>query len=153
HLDAVLVTEDGTAGDDGELCVRGSQRFDGYLDRAHNHDRFFRGSSVFSVADGSPRPEDWYRTGDRVRREGGDLVHIGRLDDQIKIRGHRVELGEIEAVLREHPAVHDVVVVAAPGPNGDLELHALHTGSPVDSAELTGAVGRRLPEYMVPGAV
>jgi amino acid adenylation domain-containing protein len=153
HLDAVLVTEDGVAGADGELCVRGSQRFDGYLDPAHDRGRFFRGEREFVVADGPPRPADWYRTGDRVRREGGDLVHIGRLDDQVKISGYRIELGEIEAVLRAHPKVQDVVVIAAPGPGGQLALHALHSGEPVDAGELTAAVARRLPGYMVPSAV
>jgi acyl-coenzyme A synthetase/AMP-(fatty) acid ligase len=133
--------------------VRGSQRFDGYLDPAHDRGRFFSGERTFAVAGGAPRPADWYRTGDRVRRERGELVHIGRLDDQVKIRGYRIELGEIEAVLREHPAVQDVVVVAAPAAGGQLVLHALYTGTPADADELTGAVGRRLPEYMVPSAV
>jgi amino acid adenylation domain-containing protein len=153
HLDGVLVTEDGVAGEDGELCVRGSQRFGGYLDPAHDRGRFFRGERTFAVANGAPRPGDWYRTGDRVRREHGELVHIGRLDNQVKIRGHRIEPGEIEAVLREHPAVQDVVVVAAPTPGGEVVLHALHTGEPLQADELMAAVGRRLPEYMVPSAV
>jgi amino acid adenylation domain-containing protein len=150
QLDGVLVTEDGRAGQDGELCVRGGQRFDGYLDPAHDRGRFFRGETSFAPVDGAPGPADWYRTGDRVRWEHGELVHIGRLDDQVKIRGYRIELGEIEAVLREQPGVHDVVVIAAPGPGGQAALHALFTGSPVDAGELTAAVMRRLPEYMVP---
>lgn len=153
RLDGVLVTEGGRAGPDGELCVRGAQRFDGYLDPGHDKDRFVRGESLFTVAQGRPGPHDWYRTGDRVRREGGELVHIGRLDDQVKIRGYRIELGEIETVLRAHPGVHDVVVVAVPAPGGQTVLHALHTGERVDPAELTAAVGHRLPEYMVPAAV
>jgi amino acid adenylation domain-containing protein len=153
RLDGVLVTEDGRAGADGELCVRGGQRFDGYLDPAHDRGRFFRGETSFAVTDGKPRPQDWYRTGDRVRREHGELVHIGRLDDQVKIRGYRIELGEIEAVLREQPGVHDVVVIAAPGSGGQTVLHALHTGEPVDAHSLTAVVARRLPEYMVPTAV
>ncbi|WP_370307859.1 amino acid adenylation domain-containing protein [Amycolatopsis sp. WAC 01375] len=151
-LDAVLVTEDGRAGEDGELCVRGGQRFDGYLDPTDDHGRFFRGETSFVVADGAPRDGDWYRTGDRVRREHGELVHIGRLDDQVKIRGYRIELGEIEAVLRKHPGVRDAVVIAVPA-RGQTVLHALHTGDPVDAGELTAAVARRLPEYMVPAVV
>jgi amino acid adenylation domain-containing protein len=152
RLDAVLVTEDGRVGEDGELCVRGGQRFDGYLDPAHDRGRFFRGETSFAVADGTPLPADWYRTGDRVRREDGELVHIGRLDDQVKIRGYRIELGEIEAVLRAQPGVREVVVVAAAAPGGQTTLHALYTGTPADAAELTAAVARRLPEYMVPSA-
>ncbi|MGW5700675.1 amino acid adenylation domain-containing protein [Amycolatopsis japonica] len=152
-LDAVLVTEDGRAGEDGELCVRGGQRFDGYLDPADDQGRFFRGETSFAVADGAPRAGDWYRTGDRVRREHGELVHIGRLDDQVKIRGYRIELGEIEAVLRTHPGVRDAVVLAVPSRGGATVLHALHTGEPVDADELIAAVARRLPEYMVPAFV
>jgi amino acid adenylation domain-containing protein len=153
HLDAVLVTEDGVPGNDGELCVRGSQRFSGYLNPADDRGRFFRGSRSFAVIDGAPEPEDWYRTGDRVRREDGEFVHIGRIDDQVKIRGYRIELGEIEAVLRGHPAVRDIVVVAAPDTRGEIMLHALYTGEPVDADVLKDAVGRRLPAYMVPNVV
>ncbi|HEX5120224.1 MAG TPA: AMP-binding protein [Pseudonocardiaceae bacterium] len=149
-LDAVLVGEDGVPGDDGELCVRGGQRFDGYLDPAHNHGRFH--SATFGPVAGLPTPADWYRTGDRVRRESGEFVHIGRVDDQVKLRGYRIEPGEIEAVLRDHPAVHDVVVIPATTA-GETVLHALHTGVAVDPTELMNAVRSRLPEYMVPAAV
>ncbi|MFC3454871.1 amino acid adenylation domain-containing protein [Amycolatopsis speibonae] len=152
-LDAVLVTEDGRAGEDGELCVRGGQRFDGYLDPADDRGRFLRGETSFVVAEGPPRGDDWYRTGDRVRRENGEFVHIGRLDDQVKIRGYRIELSEIEAVLRAHPGVRDAVVIAAPAPGGRTVLHALYTGEPVGTAELTAVVARRLPEYMVPNTL
>lgn len=152
-LDGVLVTEDGRAGEDGELCVRGGQRFAGYLDPADNRGRFLRGFETFTVVDdGPPEPSDWYRTGDRVRSEDGALVHVGRLDDQVKIRGYRIELGEVEAALREHSAVQDVVVIATSS-GGQTVLHALHTGEPVDATELTATVARRLPEYMVPAAV
>lgn len=150
-LDAVLVGEDGVPGDDGELCVRGGQRFDGYLDPAHNRGRFH--SAAFGEVTGPPTPADWYRTGDRVRREGGEFVHIGRVDDQVKLRGYRIEPGEIEAVLRDHPAVHDVVVIPATTAAGETVLHALYTGTAVDPAELRDAVHARLPEYMVPAAV
>jgi amino acid adenylation domain-containing protein len=150
-LDAVLVGEDGLPGEDGELCVRGGQRFDGYLDPAHNRDRFH--SASFGPVAGLPTPDDWYRTGDRVRREDGEFVHIGRVDDQVKLRGYRIEPGEIEAVLRDHPAVHDVVVIPATTASGETVLHALHTGVAVAPAELLTAVRERLPEYMVPATV
>jgi amino acid adenylation domain-containing protein len=153
RLDAVLVTEDGVAGDDGELCVRGGQRFDGYLDPHHDQDRFLRLDGCFVVADAPVRPEHWYRTGDRVRVEDGELVHIGRIDDQVKIRGYRIELGEIESVLREQPAVQDVIVLALPAAGGEIQLHALYTGEVVPAEQLTDAVARRLPEYMVPSTV
>lgn len=150
HLDAVLLDEHGAAGDEGELCVRGPQRFDGYLDPADNADRFVdHDGRLTRPHDGPPGPESWYRTGDRVRREDGAFVHLGRLDDQIKISGYRVELGEIESALRRHPDIADVVVVACAGRDGTVELRAVHTGGPVPPAELTALVAD-LPEYMRP---
>lgn len=121
HLDYEVTPE-------GELCVGGSQCFSGYLDPAQDAQRFRNGR---------------YRTGDRVRWEDGVLVHCGRLDDQIKIHGYRVELGEIESVLRRHPLVHEVVVLHSG------ELHAVYTGSasPADLAQLVAAA---LPAYMAP---
>ncbi|MCE7003646.1 hypothetical protein LWC34_12535 [Kibdelosporangium philippinense] len=71
------------------------------------------------------------------------------MDNQIKIRGYRVELGEIEAAIRKHPAVADVVVVASPR-TGDTELVALYTGEPVTTGELTRLLREHLPIYMVP---
>jgi amino acid adenylation domain-containing protein len=126
---------EGMVTDDGELCVRGSQRFDGYLDPADDEGRFI---------------DDWYRTGDRVRWENGELVHLGRLDDQVKIHGYRIELAEVASVLRHCPSVEDAIVLAVPGPSGDLELHAFYTGTAVAREELMATVQCKLPEYMTP---
>ncbi|AHH99600.1 D-alanine--poly(phosphoribitol) ligase [Kutzneria viridogrisea] len=151
HLDGVLLTPEGQATEDGELCVRGSQRFDGYLDPAHDPNRFVRyEGGTAEVLAGTPETRDWYRTGDRVRLEDGALVHLGRLDDQVKIRGYRIELAEVESVLRGCAGVREVVVLAIPGRGEDLELHAIYTGERLGEAELTAAVRRRLPEYMTP---
>jgi amino acid adenylation domain-containing protein len=148
HLDGVLLDGDGLEAVEGELCVRGPQRFDGYLDAAQDEGRFVRHEGQRTSAPaGPPAPDDWYRTGDRVRLEDGALVHLGRLDDQVKLHGYRVELGEIEAVLRAHGAVHDVVVLAlGKGP----QLHAVYTGDGVDERELAELVRGRLPAYMSP---
>ncbi|MCX4386910.1 amino acid adenylation domain-containing protein [Micromonospora peucetia] len=151
HLEAVLLAADGAAGDDGELCVRGGQRFDGYLDAGQNHGRFVHHDGRRTApVDGLPGPESWYRTGDRVRREGGELVHLGRLDDQVKIHGYRIELGEIESVLRRHPGVHDVVVLALPAGAAEIELHALYTCDTVQETALAALVAGHLPRYMAP---
>jgi amino acid adenylation domain-containing protein len=147
HLEAIVIGSEGNDGDEGELCVRGSQRFDGYLDPADDHGRFLR-------ADGRaarrPADDDWYRTGDRVRWEDGELVHLGRIDDQVKISGHRVEPGEIEHALRDHPGVDQVVVVATGGGTSETALHAFYTGEPALDQELADGVRARLPAYMVP---
>ncbi len=70
-------------------------------------------------------------------------MHCGRLDDQVKIHGYRVELGEIESVLRRHPLVHEVVVLFSG------ELHAVYTGS-ASPQDLTALVASALPSYMAP---
>jgi amino acid adenylation domain-containing protein len=179
RLDHVLVDEHGSPnGDEGELCVRGPQRFPGYVDPADNVGRFLRltddgtgdraddgigdpagdgigggiGDAVRGPA-GEATPVDeslYYRTGDLVRVEDGQLVHIGRIDHQTKIRGYRVELGEIEAVLRQHAGVDEVVVIVAVGPAGASEVHAVHTGEPVDRAALDALCRQALPSYMIP---
>ncbi|MER7188453.1 AMP-binding protein, partial [Streptomyces hyaluromycini] len=101
HLDALVLDDDGREADEGELCLRGPQRFPGYLDPAENPGRFVRFDGDRAVVYGdreAPGAELYYRTGDRVRRGAdGALLHLGRLDQQVKIRGHRVELGDIEA--------------------------------------------------------
>jgi acyl-coenzyme A synthetase/AMP-(fatty) acid ligase len=107
------------------------------------------GTGAASVYDGT-RPLDdghWYRTGDRVRTESGELVHLGRLDRQVQVAGARVELGEIEAVLRAHPAVRDAAVVMRPD---GRTIAAFYTGSEVPAADLRATMRRRLPGYMVP---
>ncbi|HEU5471335.1 MAG TPA: amino acid adenylation domain-containing protein [Actinophytocola sp.] len=149
HLEGILLDEHGVATDDGELCVRGPQRFDGYVDPADDTGRFVSYAAGGRATDTAPGPDSWYRTGDRVRVEDGALVHLGRLDDQIKISGYRVELGEIESALRRHPGVADLVVLAVPGAAGTVELHAVHTGEEVPHTEFAGLLAD-LPEYMRP---
>jgi acyl carrier protein len=94
-----------------------------------------------------------YRTGDLARhRADGALEFLGRLDHQIKLRGQRLELGEIEAALVQHPAVREAVLVAR-GQADDMRLCAYVTardGKGPDDAELRTFLRRRLPEAMVP---
>ncbi|MGW2835328.1 AMP-binding protein [Streptomyces sp. NPDC001286] len=151
---------------DGELCVRGPQRFAGYLDPADNAGRFL-------APDGTPYDPSthltdahWYRTGDRVTTlsssaaddgplpTGLPLVHVGRVDQQVQVHGYRVELGEVEAALRHLPGVLDAAVVALPTPDGSIELAAAHTSACAPAAEDHRAALRlRLPSYMVPNRI
>ncbi|WP_424186713.1 amino acid adenylation domain-containing protein [Actinokineospora sp. G85] len=155
-LEHLVLGEDGRRADDGELCLRGPQRFPGYVDPANNVDRFlsFDGEVATAYDGAAPLTDDhWYRTGDRVAVQDGELVHLGRLDHQVKVRGYRVELGEIEAALRERPGVTDAVVLAVPGEEGEVELVAACTGEAGDPDDLLTALSTRLPAYMVPRTV
>ena len=141
----------------GELCIGGALVALGYHSRAAmTAERFV--PDRFNALEGSRL----YRSGDRGRlRPDGLFEFLGREDDQVKIRGYRVELGEIEAVLREHPAVHQVTVRATGG-NGGTTIVAFvalrPTGQgkpPADSVydELCAHAAQRLPSHMVPAAV
>jgi acyl-coenzyme A synthetase/AMP-(fatty) acid ligase len=152
-LDHVIVDEDGRPASAGELCVRGPQRFGGYLDPEHNRGRFLRrdGDRFLPYEGIAPEPEHYYRTGDRVRWENGELVHLSRMDHQVKIRGYRVELGEIEAAIARHADVTQAVVIAVSGDTGgSVELVGFYTGSPVPERGFTRWLRDFLPIHMVP---
>ncbi|MEU0008768.1 amino acid adenylation domain-containing protein [Streptomyces sp. NPDC006314] len=154
-LEQLVVDDEGRPADEGELCVRGVQRFPGYLDPADNAGRFLRyepGDGRAAAVDAPEAPDDrlWYRTGDRVRLGEEGLTHLGRLDHQVKVRGYRLELGEVESELRAHPSVRDAVALTLPGPGGETRLAAACTGDDVDPADVLAELRARLPEYMVP---
>ncbi|MEW5925955.1 MAG: amino acid adenylation domain-containing protein [Gemmatimonadota bacterium] len=95
-----------------------------------------------------------YRVMDRVRwRSDGTLEYLGRTDFQVKVRGFRIEPGEIEAALLRHPAVREAVAVVREDAPGDRRIVAYVTGGGASAAELRAHAGARLPEYMVPSAV
>jgi amino acid adenylation domain-containing protein len=130
----------------GELYIGGTGVAIGYLHRPElTADRF-----VTDPFDASSR---MYRTGDLARwRPDGTLDFLGRVDQQVKVRGHRIELGEIESVLRTHPAVTEaVVVVEGAAATARLVGYVVTTGT--DTGDLRGWVRDRLPSYMVPSVV
>jgi amino acid adenylation domain-containing protein len=149
----------------GELYIGGVVLARGYLGRAElTAERF--------VPDplGLEQGGRLYRTGDMARyRRDGELEFLGRGDDQVKVRGYRVELGEVETMLSQHPGVREAVVVAREEPGGGKRLVAYVVAhdaaregsgngdngggeSGVRSSELRAYLKERLPEYMVPGA-
>jgi amino acid adenylation domain-containing protein len=132
----VLVGPDGRPDPrEGELCVTGAQMFPGYLDPADNAGRF--------AELGGQR---WYRTGDMARMlPSGDLAYLGRRDHQVKIRGVRVELAEVEWGLRRCTGVRDAVAVAVGG-----ELVAFYLGDPRPSTALIAELGTFFPRYQIP---
>ncbi|HEX8351278.1 MAG TPA: AMP-binding protein, partial [Pyrinomonadaceae bacterium] len=147
----------------GELYIGGVQVGRGYLDRpALTAERFV--PDPFSGEPGARL----YKTGDVVRRlAGGEVEYLGRADHQVKVRGHRIELGEVESVICRHERVKEAAVasrdvggskqlvayfVAEPGgggaSNGDAASNG--NGAGVGETELRRFLSERLPEYMVP---
>jgi len=132
-------------GETGELLMTGPQLTLGYYQDAA------RTAAAFTVPPG--RHEVFYRTGDRVRRPapGQPLVYLGRMDNQIKIQGYRVELGEIEAVMRQEAGVDVAIAVGWPvtASGADGIVGFLGTDS-ADVAAIRERVISRLPPYMHP---
>ena len=137
----------------GEICLGGAQLARGYAGRPGlTAQRFVP----------HPRPghpgERLYRTGDLARwLPGGELDFVGRSDDQVQLRGQRVELGEVTAALAAHPDVSAAHVAARRGPGGEAS-HLVAYLAPADlrrlpaAGQLRGYLAERLPPYLVPAA-
>ncbi len=133
----------------GELYTGGEGVADGYL----NNPDLTREKFV-------PNPfgaGKLYRTGDRACfLPDGNLEFLGRMDNQVKIMGHRIEPGEIEGVLRQHPAVGQAIVVARKLPRGDKQLAAyVIPAKPgkFSAADLKHYLAERLPPHMIPARI
>jgi amino acid adenylation domain-containing protein len=133
-------------GETGEMYLGGVQLARGYLGRPDlDLERFVH------LADGSRV----YRTGDLARLlPSGEIEYVGRIDDQVKVRGHRVEPAEVAQALEDHPAVDRAVVVARtrPGQSGKALYGYVLTKAAVTEGELTEHLSAVLPPYMVPAA-
>ncbi|RBL90135.1 non-ribosomal peptide synthase/polyketide synthase [Chitinophaga flava] len=131
----------------GEICVSGVGVGRGYLNRPELtaekfiNDPFITGMTV-----------RMYRTGDLGRwLPDGSLEYLGRIDDQVKVRGYRVELGEIEHALQQHEQIQQAVVVARPDRRGHKQLVGyVVTAADFDRDSVQALLKSRLPEYMVP---
>ena len=139
------------AGVPGEICLGGAGLARGYLGRPDlTAERFV--PSPFG-----PAGARLYRTGDRGRwRRNGQLDFAGRVDDQVKVRGFRIEPGEVAAALARHPAIQEAVVAAHEVRPGELELtgYAVPAREPwPEIADLRAFLKDHLPAYMVPAGL
>lgn len=140
-------------GEEGELYIGGSGVAAGYIG-AHDSDRAFISSPFSSSGD-----TRLYRTGDLVRQRGdGCLEFVGRVDDQLKVRGFRVDPREVESVLRRHPAVRETLVLGRVDAAGERRVDAyvvpVHLGPTADLVrELRAFLRDNLPRYMIPQSI
>ena len=132
-------------GETGELLMSGPQLTLGYWNDPQ------KTAAAFVTPPGQDRV--FYRTGDRVRRAQADrpMVYLGRVDNQIKIQGYRVELGEIEAVLREEAQVDVAIAIGWPlTTSGADAVVAFIAADQADVPAITARARERLPSYMLP---
>ena len=140
------------SGETGELLIRAPTRMRGYWSRPDlNRQAFFRRARFPDFE------EVFYRTGDLVRDRGdGNLVFLGRKDRLIKVRGYRVELDEVEAVLGALPDVAEAAAVDVRDAGGHVAIFAavlLREGSSVEAGELRRGAAQRLSAYAVPSRI
>ena len=132
----------------GELYLGGKGVAAGYLRRPDLT------AERFVAARFGPGGSRWYRTGDLVRRRrDGRLEFLGRADDQVKVRGFRVEPGDVEAALVTHPDVHAAAVTVPAGGTGLVAYVVPATDATVDPVTVRRHVAALLPAYMVPTVV
>jgi amino acid adenylation domain-containing protein len=156
NTDAFAVTSEGhrvsKPGEEGELYVRGSGLMRGYWGHQERTGQVLV-TNPFQAAYDEPA----YRTGDLVTLDDeGNFVFLGRRDGMVKTRGYRVELGEVEAALYEHPAVREAVVLPVPDELLGNRLRAVISADGPDGLtreEVLGHCRRRVPSYMVPDVV
>lgn len=132
----------------GELCISGSGLALGYLNQAFLDDEKF-------VPDPFAWGEKMYRTGDLARwMPDGNIGYIGRKDNQLKIRGYRVEPNEVQACLLKHPGIREAIVLGNESQEGDKYLCAylVFSSEEIGFDDLRGKLLKELPEYMVPEA-
>ena len=131
----------------GEICVGGAGVGRGYLGQPELTARRF-------VANPHCPGDVLYRSGDLARFFAqGDLEYLGRIDNQVKIRGHRIELGEVEFKLMKHPKVREAVVLPRASASGSLQLAAwVVSEEAICASDLSDFLAGQMPSYMLPAA-
>jgi amino acid adenylation domain-containing protein len=152
-VEAVIRLDDGRfaeSGEAGELLIGGKALAQGYWRQPD-----LSAEAFVQLSDMQGNLRRWYRTGDSVRRSNdGNFQFLGRLDDQIKILGHRIELAEIEQVLLSHPSVREAAVLAGARNDAVEIIAAVMTADPnLGEDDLRGYLRLRIPSVMVPSRI
>jgi acyl-coenzyme A synthetase/AMP-(fatty) acid ligase len=135
-------------GEVGELIVNGASLMQGYWDDPEKTGQVIRKVTV------NGRDDWYYFTGDLVvKRDDGNLIYINRRDNMVKVRGFRVELGEVETALYKHSSIHKAAVIAVPDEKVSHRLiafAALENETTLTVDEIEKHCARFLPAYMIP---
>ncbi|NOQ25392.1 MAG: amino acid adenylation domain-containing protein [Bacteroidales bacterium] len=131
----------------GELCIAGTGLARGYLkNEEFTKEKFIDDSKLIN--------KRFYRTGDYAKwRTDGNIEFLGRIDNQFKIRGFRVEIGEIERNIREHDSIKEVIVVPRTNKKEEKQLFTYyipHNEKEIDASKIKAYLSAKLPAYMIP---
>lgn len=148
NFEYVILDEEGNQSAAGELCLIGEQLALGYYNDAERT----RTAFVECHHIGAYR-ERMYRTGDRVEELDGKLYFKGRIDNQIKHMGYRIELEEIENALIKIPGLKQCAVIHTLSKNGFSKIVAFVAGSEMANADMRNELKKYLPGYMIPNAI
>jgi amino acid adenylation domain-containing protein len=148
----LMLDDDGLrrpAGEVGEISIFGEQVAHGYVNNpAATDERFAVGLGA------TGEPERYYRTGDLgYRTDDGMMYFVGRADRQVKINGHRIELGEIDAVLRSHPQVSEATTIVQDDDRAVAYIVPKQAGTDIDIKDLKNHLSGSLPRFMMPAGI
>jgi amino acid adenylation domain-containing protein len=145
EVECVVVDENGNEaadGEKGELCIGGKQVMTGYLNG---------NDSSFILLETNNQRKKFYRTGDIVQKDkDGYICYLGRIDDQVKIEGHRISLLEVENKVRDLLPGHKVFIVAHEKLSGLKRLYLFIEGQDIDKLKLKSGLSEHLPPIMIP---
>jgi D-alanine--poly(phosphoribitol) ligase subunit 1 len=152
NMQAVIIGEDMkpvASGQKGELCISGKQLFSGYL-----HDPQRNRDSFFFMGTAAKTKKRFYRTGDIVfQDEEGVYMYVGRSDNQVKIQGFRVELGDIEKHARDFIDSKPAVALAQPNRFGNQQIHLVVEKNSKQKEGIIAYLATKIPFYMIPAII
>lgn len=149
HMDYILIDENLLPiknGNVGELCINGKQRFEGYLYLPDENLKKF-----IYIKNTAGKEKKYYRTGDLVKiHESGNILYIGRLDQQIKVNGYRIELGEIESALCSIEGVERAVAIDVLDSTKEQKIIIAYIIGDINPLSIYDLAKQKLPFYMLP---